>query len=215
MRLRTHVDPTRATSPTTPNGCILSLAVLIVCAGCGGSDGGGAGSDWSGGSAWNGGTKGTGSSSGSDGGSSPRGSSSSGGGNSSSGSSGGGGSGGSSSGSGGSSGSSSGSGGSSGANSPFDQFQRHNLDVVNKYRSGMGIAPLALDQTICTFALAGSQEESQDHSPHQHFIDSCSAGPCPAMGVVAEAHRRLNGIGSNSHAPTHAEHSPGSEQHQR
>jgi len=42
-----------------------------------------------------------------------------------------------------------------------------------------------------------------------------AAGPCPAMGVVAEAHRRLNGIGSNSHAPTHAEHSPGSEQHQR
>jgi hypothetical protein len=57
-------------------------------------------------------------------------------------------------------------------NSPFDQFQQHNLDVVNQYRKTLNIAPLVLDTQLCTFAQAGSVELSQDHSPHQHFINA-------------------------------------------
>jgi uncharacterized protein YkwD len=52
----------------------------------------------------------------------------------------------------------------------FDQFQHHNLDVVNMYRAKLNVAPLVLDAQLCTFALAGSQELTQDHTPHQHFI---------------------------------------------
>jgi len=62
----------------------------------------------------------------------------------------------------------------------FDQFQHHNLDDLNNYRSGGGIPPLVLDQTLCTFALAGSQELSQDHSPHAHFINAANNGTSPA-----------------------------------
>jgi len=57
-------------------------------------------------------------------------------------------------------------------NSPFDQFQQHNLDVVNKYRATLNVAPLVLDTQLCTFAYAGSVELSQDHLPHQHFINA-------------------------------------------
>lgn len=57
-------------------------------------------------------------------------------------------------------------------NSPFDQFQQHNLDVINKYRATLNVAPLVLDKQLCTFAYAGSVELSQDHLPHQHFIDA-------------------------------------------
>jgi uncharacterized protein YkwD len=52
----------------------------------------------------------------------------------------------------------------------FDQFQEHNLEVVNMYRATLNIAPLVLDKTLSTFALAGSTELSMDHTPHQHFI---------------------------------------------
>jgi uncharacterized protein YkwD len=57
-------------------------------------------------------------------------------------------------------------------NSPFDQFQQHNLAVVNQYRATLNVAPLVLDTKLCTFAYAGSVELSQDHSPHQHFINA-------------------------------------------
>ena len=39
-----------------------------------------------------------------------------------------------------------------------------------------------------------------------------AAGPCPAMGVLADAHLRLHGNGSNGHGPALAEHAPRSEQ---
>ncbi|HEX4446986.1 MAG TPA: CAP domain-containing protein [Polyangiaceae bacterium] len=56
------------------------------------------------------------------------------------------------------------------ASSAFDQFQQHNLDVVNMYRAMVGSAPLTLDAKLNAFALAGSQELTQDHMPHQHFM---------------------------------------------
>jgi hypothetical protein len=61
----------------------------------------------------------------------------------------------------------------------FDQFQERNLADINDYRATLGIAPLVLDQTLCTFALAGSDELSQNHSPHAHFIGASDAGATP------------------------------------
>jgi uncharacterized protein YkwD len=52
----------------------------------------------------------------------------------------------------------------------FSQFQHRNLDDINKYRAGKNVAPLVLDNKLCTFAQAGSVQLSQDHTPHQHFI---------------------------------------------
>jgi Cysteine-rich secretory protein family len=59
---------------------------------------------------------------------------------------------------------------------PFDQFQRRNLADINMYRATLGRAPLVLDETLCTFALAGSTLETMDHIPHQHFINSTDGG---------------------------------------
>jgi hypothetical protein len=54
--------------------------------------------------------------------------------------------------------------------SGFDEFQTRNLDDVNMYRATKGIAPVRLDQTLCAFALAGTQEETMNHIPHAHFM---------------------------------------------
>jgi Cysteine-rich secretory protein family len=55
---------------------------------------------------------------------------------------------------------------------PYTQFQVQNLDVVNMYRATLNVPPLVLDHELCAFALAGSQELSMDHMPHQHIIDA-------------------------------------------
>jgi len=83
---------------------------------------------------------------------------------------------------GGDSGSGAGDAGGSSPKDAFDQFQHHNLDVLNRYRAGMAIAPLVLDARLCAFALAGSQELSQDHSPHQHIIDAANSGALTSAG---------------------------------
>ncbi|HEY1691961.1 MAG TPA: CAP domain-containing protein [Polyangiaceae bacterium] len=64
----------------------------------------------------------------------------------------------------------------SSADPTFDQFQVHNLDVVNQYRATLGVAPLVLDHALSAFALAGSTELSTDHTPHQHIIDAINDG---------------------------------------
>jgi Cysteine-rich secretory protein family len=69
----------------------------------------------------------------------------------------------------------------------FDQFQHHNLDVVNMYRATKGIAPLTLDQKLCTFAQAGAVELSQDHMPHQHFINAGNNGTLWTSGFTGGA----------------------------
>ncbi len=79
-------------------------------------------------------------------------------------------------------------------NDGFDAFQHHNLDVVNAYRATKGIAPLALDQKLCTFALAGSVELSQDHTPHQHFITAGNNGSLWTSGF-------MNGAAENQGDP--------------
>src|SRR5438105_15766129 len=58
----------------------------------------------------------------------------------------------------------------------FDQFQKHNLSVINTYRAKKGIAPLKLAASLSSFALAGSKELEKDHSPHAHFIAAAKSG---------------------------------------
>jgi uncharacterized protein YkwD len=69
----------------------------------------------------------------------------------------------------------------------FDQFQNHNLDVINMYRATLNVAPLVLDKQLCDFALAGSQELSQDHMPHQHFITASNNGTLWTSGFTSNA----------------------------
>jgi hypothetical protein len=69
----------------------------------------------------------------------------------------------------------------------FDQFQHRNLDDINMYRATLNIAPLKLDQQLCTFALAGSQQLSQDHSPHAHFITAGNNGTLWTSGFTSMA----------------------------
>ncbi len=169
------------------SGLVWASAVVVswVVAGC--SDGGGQGGFGDpgvppGSTAASSSSSG-GASGGADGGTTTSSSGSSG---SSSGASGGGSGSSSGSGSGGSSGGSSGS--SSGGVTPgFDQFEQHNLDVVNSYRAMNGAAPLALDTALSTFALAGSQELSMDHTPHQHFITASNDGTLWTSGFTSQA----------------------------
>lgn len=58
----------------------------------------------------------------------------------------------------------------------FDQFQKHNLNVVNAYRAKKGIAPLKLAASLSSFALAGSKELEKNHEPHAHFIAAAKSG---------------------------------------
>jgi uncharacterized protein YkwD len=44
--------------------------------------------------------------------------------------------------------------------------------LLNMYRAMKSLPPLTLDPTLSAFALAGSQELTMDHSPHQHFINA-------------------------------------------
>jgi hypothetical protein len=55
------------------------------------------------------------------------------------------------------------------------------------YRAMQNIAPLVLDQQLCTFAAAGSTELSMDHSPHQHFIDASNNGTLWTSGFTSNA----------------------------
>jgi hypothetical protein len=117
----------------------------------------------------------------------------------------------------GGSGSGSGSGGANDASSApdtsvpndgFDAFQHHNLDVVNQYRATLNLVPLVLDTQLCTFAAAGSLQLSNDHSPHQHFIDAENAGTLWNSGFkssAAENQGDPNGWPSMSKDPTQNE----------
>ena len=69
----------------------------------------------------------------------------------------------------------------------FDQFQLHNLEVVNMYRATLKIAPLALDAKICAFALAGTNELTMDHTPHAHFVNASNDGSIWSAGFSTPA----------------------------
>ncbi len=72
-------------------------------------------------------------------------------------------------------------------NDGFDQFQHRNLDDINKYRAGKGVAALKLDAKLSTFALAGSQQLTQDHTPHQHFINAGNNNTLWSSGFISSA----------------------------
>jgi uncharacterized protein YkwD len=69
----------------------------------------------------------------------------------------------------------------------FDQFQHRNLDDINSYRATLNIAPLVLDKTLSDFAYAGSQELTQDHTPHQHFITASNNNTLWTSGFNTQA----------------------------
>jgi uncharacterized protein YkwD len=64
---------------------------------------------------------------------------------------------------------------------------QHNLQMVNQYRASGGLPPLVLDPTLSSFALAGSQELTQDHSPHAHFIRAGQSGSLWTSGFTGTA----------------------------
>jgi Cysteine-rich secretory protein family len=176
-----------------------SCVVVLACSGAAGGDpgwqGGGGGSGDNGSTAGSGGDNNSGGGGGSaQGGAGGSGNTGGSGGSGNTGGSGGSGNAGGSGGSGGS-GNAGGAGGSGGAdagtdsapNDGFDQFQHHNLDVINQYRATLNIAPLVLDQQLSAFALAGSQELSQDHQPHQHFINASNDGSIWSSGFNSQA----------------------------
>jgi hypothetical protein len=73
------------------------------------------------------------------------------------------------------------------AMSGFDPFQEENLKDVNTYRATLKIAPVVLDQTLCTFALAGTTEETMDHTPHAHFMAAIANGSIWKDGFTSQA----------------------------
>jgi hypothetical protein len=52
---------------------------------------------------------------------------------------------------------------------PDDPLVKYNADLLNSYRARAGAAPLLYDATISAFALRGSKQLADDHTPHAHF----------------------------------------------
>jgi hypothetical protein len=69
----------------------------------------------------------------------------------------------------------------------FDAFQQHNRDVINAYRGSHGIPSWVLDDQLAAFALLGTEEETQDHSPHAHFLSTVNDGSIWDDGFNTEA----------------------------
>ncbi|MBX3189589.1 MAG: CAP domain-containing protein [Labilithrix sp.] len=74
-----------------------------------------------------------------------------------------------------------------GAPSPFDQFQRKNLDEINAYRATKNLAPLVLDAQLSDFALDGSKQLSVDHIAHAHFKAASDNGTIWQRGFKGSA----------------------------
>lgn len=66
--------------------------------------------------------------------------------------------------------------GGGGGGTPGTAEQQYNLTRLNYYRGLVGAPPLSLVSQLNTFATAGSQQLSVDHTPHQHFNDAILAG---------------------------------------
>lgn len=54
--------------------------------------------------------------------------------------------------------------------------QDYNLQRLNYYRGLVGAGPLIMDTQLNSFALQGSQELLQNHTPHGHFQNAMTAG---------------------------------------
>src|SRR5262245_493992 len=77
---------------------------------------------------------------------------------------------------GGSSPNSSGGGGGSGTVVNDSATLQHNLDRINELRASVGSPPLVLDVAISSFAVDGSQQLMNDHTPHAHFQAAAASG---------------------------------------
>ncbi len=55
------------------------------------------------------------------------------------------------------------------ADAPAAGAEGYNLAGVNAFRRAAGLAPVALDTTLSSFARAGSAQLMNDHAPHGHF----------------------------------------------
>jgi hypothetical protein len=78
---------------------------------------------------------------------------------------------------------------------PADPLVRYNVERVNAYRAKKGVAPLAYDSAISSFAIRGSEQLASDHTPHAHFAASAkSSGVFP--GAAAENQGDPGGVPS-------------------
>jgi hypothetical protein len=73
------------------------------------------------------------------------------------------------------------------ASSWANDFQLHNLRVVNAYRAKKGLPRLALSRALSTFARAGSKELMTDHEPHAHFMKAARNGTLWSAGFKGSA----------------------------
>jgi uncharacterized protein YkwD len=73
------------------------------------------------------------------------------------------------------------------ADGATESLEEHTRDVINAYRADAGTAPLALDDALGKFALAGSTELSQDHVPHGHFVSASNDGTLFSQGFSGAA----------------------------
>lgn len=54
---------------------------------------------------------------------------------------------------------------------PSEALVKYNVDRVNAFRAKGGLAPLKYDAKMSSFARKGSEELSEDHTPHKYFHD--------------------------------------------
>jgi hypothetical protein len=60
----------------------------------------------------------------------------------------------------------------------LDDARKHCLETINAYRAKAGVAPMALDDGLNTFAQAASQQLSVDHKPHAYFAANARSCTC-------------------------------------
>jgi uncharacterized protein YkwD len=60
---------------------------------------------------------------------------------------------------------------------PSDPLVRYNVERIAAYRAQKGLPALLYDAKISAFALRGSEQLSQDHSPHAHFAAKAKGAP--------------------------------------
>ena len=81
---------------------------------------------------------------------------------------------------------------------PSDPLVKYNVDRINAYRKAAGVRPLLYDAAMSGFALEGSKQLAQDHTPHGHFKALASqAQKSGVLGSKAEENQGdWNGVPS-------------------
>lgn len=73
------------------------------------------------------------------------------------------------------------------SSTPFNDMATYNVNSLNEYRARLGIGAVTLDPTISAFAMEGSRQLINDHSPHAHFLSKAkgSSGLAPGFRTAA------------------------------